>query len=120
MILVFKKKCNFSPKHGRKPPKMKTITMTPGPIPWLNVYPIPVSSRLCEDKSGLLFRANPLSYDRELQRQRCKKPLKSISLRFENQTVFFYFDKRSILLQCWPFSCKIRRRWIGSWYSLTF
>jgi hypothetical protein len=39
------------------------------------------------------------SYDRELQRQRCKSYNATSSLvRFENKNIFFYFEKRSSIL----------------------
>jgi hypothetical protein len=47
------------------------------------------------------------SYDRELQRQRVNFfSATSSLLRFENKNIFFYFEKRSILLQLWRWSCK--------------
>jgi hypothetical protein len=34
--------------------------------------------------------------------------------RFENKNIFFYFEKRSSLLQRWRCSCKFKSRRIGS------
>jgi hypothetical protein len=36
-------------------------------------------------------------------------------VRFVRKNIFFYFEKRSSLLQRWSFSCKFRSRRIGSW-----
>jgi hypothetical protein len=38
-------------------------------------------------------------------------------MRFDNKNVFFYFEKRSSLVQHWrcSCSCKFRSRRIGSW-----
>jgi hypothetical protein len=36
--------------------------------------------------------------------------------RFDNKNIFFYFEKRSSLLQRWGCSCKFKSRRIGSWF----
>jgi hypothetical protein len=54
------------------------------------------------------------SYDRELQRRRCKiftTPACNLAC-FENKIIFFYSEKRSSLLQC--LRCKFGSRRIGS------
>jgi hypothetical protein len=55
------------------------------------------------------------SYDFDLQRQRWKflqhHGLPSV---FQNLKIFFYFEKRSSLLQRWRCSCKFKIRRIGS------
>jgi hypothetical protein len=56
------------------------------------------------------------SYDRGLQRQRCKKNYNatSILVRFENKYFLLTAKKRSSLLQRWRCNCKFKIRGIGS------
>jgi hypothetical protein len=60
------------------------------------------------------------SYNRELQRQRCKKKISATSslVRFENKKILFYFEKRSSQLQLGRCSCKFRCRRIGLFLQL--
>jgi hypothetical protein len=49
------------------------------------------------------------SYDRVLQRQRCKVYNATGSLEcFKNKNILFYFEKRSSLQQHWRCSCEFK------------
>jgi hypothetical protein len=54
------------------------------------------------------------SYDRELQRFLIIYNPKTNIKRFANKNIFFYFEKRSSLLQRWRCGCKFRSRRSGS------
>jgi hypothetical protein len=61
---------------------------------------------------GTFFSSWSQSYDRELQRQHCKKVQRprvaSYVVRFENKSMFFYICKNTTysLLQRWRCSCR--------------